>query len=82
MLSCKDITRLASEDYDKKLPFFKQLQFKMHLFMCKNCRNFVEQMNLTITTISQIKPIQPQEAEIEAQVNKLMEISKMVAKER
>lgn len=76
MLSCKEISELASDHIDHKLPFFKRMQFRMHLFMCHKCRQFVEQMQLTIDTISQIKPLPPEPSQVDDQVAKLMEISR------
>lgn len=81
MLSCKDISELASEHLDHKLPIFKQLQFKMHLMMCRNCRQFIEQIKITINTVSKLKPIKTDSVEIENQVSRLVELAKASVKE-
>ena len=44
MLSCKQVTHLLSEGQDRKLTLGEQLQLKMHLAMCRGCRNFKGQM--------------------------------------
>ena len=75
MLSCKDITHVASEGLDKKMPFFKRLQFNMHLAMCKNCRQFIDQIELTVNTLSKMEPNKPDQSYIDDQVNTLMNIS-------
>lgn len=80
MLSCKDITQLASENIDNNMPLFKRLQFNIHLMMCKNCRQFMDQMHTTIETISRIQPIQPDKDVIDNQVNQLMHIAKSLHK--
>ncbi len=75
MLSCKEISQLASDNFAHQLPLLKRMQFKMHLMMCNNCRLFVEQMRCTIETISRLTPVQPEEADIATQVAKLKAIS-------
>lgn len=42
MFSCKDISKITSED--QKLSFFGKLKYKMHLFICHDCQNFVNSM--------------------------------------
>ncbi len=82
MLSCKDISQLASENFDKTLSPMQRMQFRMHLLMCHNCRLFVSQMALTIETIATITPLQPNDPQIHEQATKLMAISKtMINKE-
>ena len=43
MLSCKEVTALASAYVDEDLPFRRRLALKMHLAMCGHCRRFVHQ---------------------------------------
>lgn len=81
MLSCKDISQLASEHIDNEMPFFKRMQFRMHLMMCKNCRRFVEQFQLTIESISHLTPPKPCESETNQQVARLMEIARTPPKD-
>lgn len=44
MLSCKEVTQLVSESLDRKLPLRQRLGVRMHLFFCKACAHFQEQM--------------------------------------
>ncbi|OIO69215.1 MAG: hypothetical protein AUJ57_09450 [Zetaproteobacteria bacterium CG1_02_53_45] len=37
--ACKEISRLASDSLDRKLGLWEKLKFRMHLFICVNCRN-------------------------------------------
>jgi len=55
MLSCKDITEKASDYLDKDLPFFTRLKVKMHLQICKHCKRYVEQLQLTIQALGKLK---------------------------
>ena len=54
MLSCKDITHKADEFLEKRLPWHTRLAFKIHLFMCVNCRRYVSQIRLTINTLRKL----------------------------
>ena len=44
MLHCREVTRLCSEESERKLTIREQLALKMHLLMCKGCTNFRQQM--------------------------------------
>ncbi|GAB2524958.1 zf-HC2 domain-containing protein [Microbulbifer agarilyticus] len=44
MMDCKQATRLLSEQQDRKLSRREKLALKFHVFMCKACRNFGQQM--------------------------------------
>ncbi len=43
-LTCKQATRLQSEALDRKLSFFEKLGLRLHLFLCKWCRRYGEQL--------------------------------------
>ena len=55
MLSCKDITEHASAYLDKELPFTKRISLRMHLFMCVNCRRYMDQLQITIQALGRMK---------------------------
>ena len=38
MISCKEATRFASLQLERKLTLRERLQFRMHLAMCAGCR--------------------------------------------
>lgn len=44
MLSCKEATRLMSEEQDRKLSSGERVQLEIHLVLCKGCQNFREQV--------------------------------------
>ena len=54
MDSCHKITKQASEYIDRNMPFSQRLKMRMHLLMCKHCRNFVDQLGLTVDTIKSL----------------------------
>lgn len=45
MFSCKDMSKIESDERDLSLG--SKLNHKIHLFMCENCRKYMEQMQLT-----------------------------------
>lgn len=40
MLNCKDITRLVSESFERRLSIGERLNLWMHVAMCGSCRFF------------------------------------------
>jgi hypothetical protein len=51
MLSCKDITGRASDFLDSTLPWHVRLQVRLHLMMCRFCREYVRQLSLVVRTL-------------------------------
>jgi hypothetical protein len=44
MLSCQEVTRLASESLDNKsLTLWQRLQMRLHMLMCSMCSRFRKQ---------------------------------------
>jgi Putative zinc-finger len=39
MLSCKETTRLLSQGLDRDLAFGERVALRMHLVICRGCRN-------------------------------------------
>lgn len=42
--TCRQATRLQSEARDRRLSFFEKLGLRLHLFLCKWCRRYGEQL--------------------------------------
>ncbi len=82
MLSCKDISHLASDFTDKNLSSMMKIQMKVHLFICKDCRNFIKQFQLSINAIKQAKPhpidLNIDETAIDLQAKTLMNAKKQM----
>ncbi len=51
MLTCKEITELATDHLEGRLPLPQRLFFRLHLWMCKHCRAYLQQIRLTIETL-------------------------------
>jgi anti-sigma factor RsiW len=57
--SCKDVTEHASDYVDRQLPLHRRLAYRMHLFICVDCRRYVEQLKLTIATLGRLPEATP-----------------------
>lgn len=42
MKTCQEITQLASRACDEKIGLMDNVELKLHLMICKNCRNFYD----------------------------------------
>ena len=51
MLNCKEITERASDFLDATLPWHVRLQVRMHLMMCRFCREYVRQLSLVVRSL-------------------------------
>lgn len=56
MLSCREVTDRASDFLDTQLPLRVRLQMRMHLLMCRFCREYVRQMSLVVRTLRRMPP--------------------------
>lgn len=56
MLRCRDVEQQASEYLDQELTPLLQLRFRMHLLICRNCRRYIQQLRLTVSSLKQLKP--------------------------
>ena len=72
MFSCKDVSESASEYIDGNMPFMKRMNMRVHLFMCVHCRKFISQLKDTIRVVNLSKPVEPDEEQLEAQVQRLL----------
>ena len=44
MFNCKEVTRLVSDSLDRKLPIHQRTGIRLHLFMCKFCTRYQQQL--------------------------------------
>ena len=54
MLSCKDITEKANQYLDKEVSLFTRVEMKIHMFICDNCKRYVEQLRTTIAALGKM----------------------------
>ena len=53
MLTCRDVCENAQNYVDKNAPLWTRLRIRLHMAMCRNCTNFVDQTRKTKQLISQ-----------------------------
>ena len=46
MLKCSEISRMVASDGIEDFSFMKRMELRFHLFMCKHCRSYVEQIRI------------------------------------
>ena len=51
MLTCREVTELASHYVDGQMTTRQTLGFRLHLSLCKNCRRFISQFRTTISYV-------------------------------
>jgi predicted anti-sigma-YlaC factor YlaD len=59
MLSCREITERASDLLDGTLPWRVRVEMRLHLMMCRFCREYVRQMALLVRTLRRLPPEEP-----------------------
>jgi predicted anti-sigma-YlaC factor YlaD len=61
MLTCKELTELATDYLEGDLGFIRRLAIRLHLAMCKHCPTYLRQIELTIQLLRQLpaEPVSP-----------------------
>ena len=54
MLSCKETTRLLSQGEDRKLAFGERVALRVHLAICRGCRNVNAQFRFLRLAVSDL----------------------------
>jgi hypothetical protein len=44
-INCKDVSRLISEGFEKKLPHDEAMRLRLHFVICSTCRGVNEQLS-------------------------------------
>ena len=61
MITCKESARLISESQDTPLPRGKRIALRVHLCMCRMCRNYLRQLKFLRQVV--IEPLGDVDAE-------------------
>ena len=59
MLKCREITERASDFLDATLPWHVRLQVRLHLIMCRFCREYVRQMTIVVGSLRRLPREEP-----------------------
>lgn len=54
--TCKEVHQLTSESLDRKLTVVERSRVRVHLVVCKACRNFTDQMKLLRKAMQRMVP--------------------------
>lgn len=54
MLSCKEAARLVSQGEDRKLAFGERVALRLHLAVCRGCRNAGDQLRFLREAVRQL----------------------------
>lgn len=71
MLSCKEMTELATAYQERSLGFVQRLKFRLHLAMCDACRRYVRQLEATVGALRNAvaPPSEPSKDDLDAAVS-------------
>lgn len=56
MLSCRDVTELASDHLESGLTGITRFRFRLHVLMCGNCRRYLDQLRQTVALVGALPP--------------------------
>lgn len=59
MLNCREITERASDFLDATLPWHVRLQVRLHVMMCRYCREYIRQLALVARTLRSLPGQEP-----------------------
>lgn len=54
MLNCREISERTSDFVDAALPWRAQLEVRLHVMMCRFCREYVRQIRLVARTLGRL----------------------------
>jgi len=58
MLSCRELSDRASDLLEGRVRQRERVAARMHLLMCRFCREYFRQLRVTIATIRRVRPPQ------------------------
>ena len=53
-MSCKELVELITEYFEGTLPEEARSRFELHLSFCRSCREYLEQMRLTVKAMGKL----------------------------
>jgi predicted anti-sigma-YlaC factor YlaD len=59
MLNCREVSERVSDFLDATLPLSVRLQMRLHLLMCRICREYVRQMALVVGALRRLPRNEP-----------------------
>jgi hypothetical protein len=68
MLKCHEVSRLAASEEIARAGFLRRLEFRLHLMMCRHCRNYVRQVGLIGAAARRLMGAAGEDAEVVARL--------------
>lgn len=65
MLKCRDVLEQADAYLEQQLSGWQRLQFKLHLLLCRHCRRYIKNLQLTQQVSQQMRLSQTSLSETE-----------------
>ena len=62
MLTCRDVTDLATEYQEGALPLLRRLGMRLHVLMCGACRRYLAQLRTVTAALRRLPPDAPPDA--------------------
>jgi len=62
MLTCRDVTELATEYQEETLPLRRHLGMRLHILMCGACRRYLAQLRTVAAALRRLPPDGPPDA--------------------
>ncbi len=59
MLNCREVVERASDFLDARVPFHVRVQMRLHLLMCRFCREYIRQMSLVVQSLRRLPRQEP-----------------------
>lgn len=71
MLNCREATQRASALLDNSLSTRERLGLTLHLMVCRNCRRYLRQLQLTVASLKGLIRLQTDPADAAARATRL-----------
>ena len=61
MITCQELVAITTDYLEGKLSFGERVRFQLHLGMCRHCRAWLAQMEMTVETLGRLEVSAPPE---------------------
>ena len=78
MLSCKEVTALASHCLDEQLPWPARFKMRLHLLVCYHCRRYLKQIKIVVKTMTRFAYKEVSDTAVTQQTDMLIKASKEI----
>ena len=74
--TCKDITERASDYLEQKMSRWDRFKFRLHIFICHDCRRFLQQFKGTLSSLKTLKSPKTASPALDQQVETLLKVQR------